>query len=299
MHPLIRIPLLILLFFSITILAFDPFQLIFFKPLDQLSFSTRVLEITDIKTYVLYTLLVLAAYLSVFFIVGSALEYTNPTPKTPERIASAKKQMWMGFSALVYVVTFTTLWLWKVDPYTPYYGYYETHSYGIIDFLMNLFVYLFVFDTWFYWTHRLLHLKWFWNKIHYVHHQFLEPSAFAQDAVHWFEGLLQGPLGHMLTTMVYPMHPISVNAFGFLTSIYALLAHDGRILDLNDHMKHHHYKSCNYGLYWGFWDYICDTRYNRKKFPDLYIPSWLRNNKEEIQKEVELQKQEFQTDKIF
>ena len=299
MNPLLRIFINVIIFCSASILAFDPFEFVFAKPVSELSFSTRLIEITDIKSYFFYTALVLIAYVSVYFIVGSALEYSNPTPKTEERVASTKKQMMMGFQALLYVVSFTTLWLWKVDPLTHYYGYYETTPYSFKSFFLNLFIYLFVFDTWFYWTHRLLHLKFFWNQVHHVHHQFLEPTAFAQDAVHWFEGILQGPMGHVLTTLVYPMHPIAVNAFGFLTSIYALLAHDGRILDLNDHMKHHHYKSCNFGLYWGFWDYLFDTRYSRKKFPDLYIPSWLRNNEESVKKEQELQKKEFQEEKIF
>jgi len=80
-------------------------------------------------------------------------------------------------------------------------------------------------------------------------------------------------MGHFVTTLVFPMHPVAISIFGYLTSLYALLAHDARILDLNDHIKHHHYKSCNYGLYWGLWDYICGTRYSRSKFPELYVPS--------------------------
>lgn len=299
MHPLLTLTLNIILLSSVSVMAFDPFGFVFSKPLTEVSFSTRILEITDIKSFVFHTILVLLGYISVYFTVGSALEYTNPTPKTAERIESTKKQIVLGILNLFYVVSFTVFWLWKIDPITPYYGYYETHAYTPKEFLLNLLIYMFVFDTWFYWTHRLLHLNFFWNNIHYVHHQFLEPTAFAQDAVHWFEGLLQGPVGHVLTTLVYPMHPVAVNAFGFLTSIYALLAHDGRILDLNSHMKHHHYKSCNYGLYWGFWDYLFDTRYSRKKFPELYIPSWLRINEESVKKEQELQKKEFQEEKIF
>lgn len=299
MHPLLRISLCCTIFFSVSVVALDPFEFIFAKPASELSFATRIIEIKDIKSYLFYTVLVLFSYLSVYFIVGSALELSNPTPKTVERINSTKKQMLMGFSALLYVVSFTTFWLWKVDPHTPYYGYYEHNPYTLNSFFLNLLIYLFVFDTWFYWTHRLLHLNFFWNNVHYVHHQFLEPSAFAQDAVHWFEGVIQGPVGHVITTLVFPMHPLAVNAFGFLTSIYALLAHDGRILDLNEHMKHHNYKSCNFGLYWGFWDYLCDTRYSRKKFPDLYVPSWLRNNEKMVKKEQELQKKEFEQEKIF
>lgn len=41
-------------------------------------------------------------------------------------------------------------------------------------------------------------------------------------------------MGHFLCTMFYPIHPVTAIALGFGTSIYALLAHDGRG-DLNDH----------------------------------------------------------------
>ena len=72
-------------------------------------------------------------------------------------------------------------------------------------------------------------------------HDFVNPSAFAQDAVHPFEAVLQGPAGHHLAGVFYPLHPIHHAILGFLTSIYAVAAHDGRALDLNSHCKHHHY----------------------------------------------------------
>lgn len=93
--------------------------------------------------------------------------------------------------------------------------------------------------------------------------QFYEPSAFAQDAVHPFEAILQGPMGHFFVTLIYPMNPLLISALGYLTSIYALMAHDARQLDFNDHVKHHHYRNCNYGLYWGLCDYIFGTRYSK------------------------------------
>jgi len=44
----------------------------------------------------------------------------------------------------------------------------------------------------FYATHRLLHEStYLWNAVHREHHAFKEPSAFAQDAVHPFEAILQ------------------------------------------------------------------------------------------------------------
>ena len=137
---------------------------------------------------------------------------------------------------------------------------------------------------------QLLHLPWMWKYVHHIHHQFLTPTPFAQDAVHPIEGIVQGPMGHHLITLFVPMHPVAHALFGFLTSVYAIGAHDGmrafascknaarasndqvvrsrcrartgRMFDWNDHVKHHSHKHVNYGLYWGFWDYICGTRYN-------------------------------------
>jgi len=82
-------------------------------------------------------------------------------------------------------------------------------------------------------------------------------------------------MGHFLINVFYPMNPMVISALGFLTAIYALMAHDARMLDLNDHVKHHHYRDCNYGLYWPLLDYVFGTRYNKKKYPNEYVPSYL------------------------
>lgn len=46
-----------------------------------------------------------------------------------------------GFKALFYVILLTTLIIWKVQPSNPYYGYYETHDFGIKEFLISLVMY--------------------------------------------------------------------------------------------------------------------------------------------------------------
>lgn len=75
------------------------------------------------------------------------------------------------------------------EKYTPYYGfiiiklkfnfrYYTTNDFTIKDFFMNIAVYMFVFDTWFYTTHMMVHHPFLMKHIHSVHHEFIEPSAF-------------------------------------------------------------------------------------------------------------------------
>ena len=64
----------------------------------------------------------------------------------------------------------------------------------------------------------------------------LAPAAFAQDAAHPFEALLQGPAGHFMVTLFFPMHPVAHSLFGLLSSIFAIAAHDGREWDFNSYV---------------------------------------------------------------
>ena len=71
-----------------------------------------------------------------------------------------------------------------------------------------------------------------------------------------------------MTSLFYPMHPVCLGFFGFLSSVFAIAAHDGQKWDLNDHYKHHTHVKVNFALYWGFWDILCGTRYNPKMKED-------------------------------
>lgn len=236
--------------------------------------SKTLLDMDNLTDYTVKTCLLFLAYLFQYLATGGIFEYTNPAPKTEKRMASMMEEIKLGILVTFINIFFATTWLYFVDPFTPYYGYFENNTYTFQHFVTGLFVYMFFADTWFYWTHRMLHVKWFWRHVHYVHHSFVAPTAFCQDAVHWFEAIIQGPCGHFFASLLYPMHPIFLAVAGFLTAVYAIAAHDGRAFDLNNHMKHHSHKmgstkyeisGVNFGLYWGVWDYICGTRYNPDK----------------------------------
>jgi len=242
--------------------------------------ASSVLQIHSVSDWAIQTFFVTLGYQAIYILGAGLFEYTNPTPKTPQRIAEIKLELSMGVVAMICNVLYAMTWMWLVEPYGPFFGYFETHQYTVTSFLAGTIVYLFWFDSWFYWTHRLLHLRKpfnFWYHVHRHHHQFVDPTAFAQDAVHPFEAILQGPMGHYFITLLFPLHPVVHAVFGFLTSLYAIAAHDARSLDLNDHVKHHHYKSCNFALYWAFWDYVCLTRFCHMKYPEKVTSSTYLN----------------------
>jgi sterol desaturase/sphingolipid hydroxylase (fatty acid hydroxylase superfamily) len=89
--------------------------------------------------------------------------------------------------------TYAVTWMYFIEPYLWTTNYFVHRDYTLGWFVLNVVVYAFVFDSWFYWTHRALHESLFlWDKIHTTHHAFKTPSAFCQDAVHPLEGLVQG-----------------------------------------------------------------------------------------------------------
>ena len=106
------------------------------------------------------------------------------------------------------------------------------------------------------------------------------PNSFAQFAVHPVEAALQGPVGHFLVQLWFPVHPIQMAVMGFLSSAWAFAAHDGRGGDFNSHYFHHskgrgrkHY--FNLGFLTPFWDVVCGTRWSETH------PLWVQWNEEE------------------
>ncbi len=229
-------------------------------------FPTTLMSIDSwndaLRNYLNMTFIYLTTYLS----VSSIFELTNPKCGSPGRWELIQKEISYGIPAILAIVAYATGWVALVEPHTPFYGYYATHDHTWIHFVLELVAFMILYDAFFYWSHRILHWKWLYTHVHYHHHSLFQTSAFAQDAVHVFEAIFQGPFLFFLVSAIVPIHPISHAVFGFLTSIFALAAHDARAFDVNQHRMHHHYSSVNFGLYFPVWDYLCGTRYHPSKF---------------------------------
>lgn len=270
---------------SIIISIFLGFYAATFLPQqDTLSLSSWFLQI------ILYCVINIGQYL----IFGFIFEFLHR--RKSHFSAEAKKSRWkqqkkeirLGIIALIVVSVFVNIWMRYVVPHTPFYKFYDTHSLAWYYYFLGFFAYFIVADIWFYWSHRALHHRWFFrhvHHVHHVHHQFSNPTAFAQIALHWFEAIIHGPCVYLIPSLVFPVPITLIASLGYMTGIYAVAAHDGRILDLNKYYLHHSYrvkhtpfsnkrevKGINYGIFWGFWDYICGTRFH----PEKCIP-WINS----------------------
>lgn len=132
-------------------------------------------------------------------------------------------------------------------------------------------------DCYFFWTHRLLHIRFFYRYIHIVHHKSKNPTAFASGSSHPIEAFIE--VFFLLPfLMLVPIHWSALLLFLILTEIFSISGHLGvellpaktwdswwgRWITTNTHHNlHHQYPNGNYALYGKFWDLHSNTLHSK------------------------------------
>jgi lathosterol oxidase len=62
--------------------------------------------------------------------------------------------------------------------------YYPANKYGWPYYIISIVLMIALHDTYYYWTHRLLHWKKIFRYVHKVHHLSLNPTPFSAYALH-------------------------------------------------------------------------------------------------------------------
>lgn len=162
-------------------------------------------------------------------------------------------------------------WGWQERGWTLIYA--DPADYPLWYLPLSLLLYLLAHDSWFYWTHRLLHRPRWFRIAHAVHHASRPPTAWAAMSFHPIEALTGAVVIPALAFLV-PIH------FGILLAVLAImtvmgvtnhmgwelfprwLVHSragGWLITASHHERHHEEYRCNYGLYFRLWDRLCGT----------------------------------------
>jgi lathosterol oxidase len=141
---------------------------------------------------------------------------------------------------------------------------------------------IFVHDTYFYWTHRLLHWKPLFKTVHVVHHFSNNPTPFSAYAFHPVEALIEIGIVPLIVFTI-PYHVTALYFFTAYTLLMNVFGHMGyeffpkgfashKILKWHNtatnHNMHHRFVKCNYGLYFNIWDRMMKT--NHPKYEEIY-----------------------------
>jgi sterol desaturase/sphingolipid hydroxylase (fatty acid hydroxylase superfamily) len=91
---------------------------------------------------------------------------------------------------------------------------------------ISLIVLVLAHDTWFYWTHRLLHRRWLFRWSHLTHHRSIAPTPWAAYSFAPAEAVVQAVFLSLIL-LVLPLHPLVI--FVFLTHMIVrnVLGHAG------------------------------------------------------------------------
>jgi lathosterol oxidase len=160
------------------------------------------------------------------------------------------------------------------------FGIFEIHATAKTLWLMvlQLVVMMILHDTYFYWCHRLLHTKRFWD-IHGIHHRDTDPTIVTSHIFHYIEtiinytflvwftllaGLLVGGL-FFIPALIFVVFTITWNIYGHGTK--NLLPDRitkswlGQwIVWPSYHLEHHRQGTGNYEFFFTWWDRLMKTQ---------------------------------------
>ena len=192
--------------------------------------------------------------------------YAQLTPQIRREIG------WSLASAAIYgIPAGIVAWGWSNRGWTQIYG--DLHAFPLWYLPVSVFLFLAAHDTWFYWTHRLMHRPWWFRVAHATHHASRPPTAWAAMSFHPWEALT----GAIVIPALVFLIPIHVGALAVVLSVMTLMGvtnHMGWelfprfmvsgklgtwLITATHHQRHHDEYRCNYGLYFRFWDRVCGT----------------------------------------
>lgn len=151
--------------------------------------------------------------------------------------------------------------------------YWDISDRGYLWYGLSFLVVFIIHDTYFYWTHRLMHHKKFYKTFHHVHHLSHKPTPLAAFAFHPLEALVESFV-FVLISFTLPVHFTVLIFFTLFSLFMNVYGHLGFSLfsekQLNSfplkyfghsthHSWHHQFYKGNYGFYLQFWDRLMGT----------------------------------------
>ncbi len=133
--------------------------------------------------------------------------------------------------------------------------------------------YLFLHDTYFYWTHRAMHHPKLFHATHLTHHRSRQPTPWAAFSFHPYEAALSAWLLPLATFFV-PIHAGLVMALLIFMTVCSVINHAGWeifpkswlkgplgdfFITASHHNVHHRDYEANFALYFRFWDQLMGT----------------------------------------
>lgn len=230
-------------------------------------FYLRVIE----KIGSRYFLVASIAFVLFYLLLSRRILYQKIQRRFPKKGDYLREIGYSSITILIFGIIVVVLNHPSIAPYTT--RYKDISEHGWLYYYLAFPVMFIMHDTYFYFTHRLMHHKALFRWFHLVHHQSTNPSPWAAYAFHPLEAFVeQGIVVVFYFTL--PVHITHLAIFFLMSIIYNVYGHLGYELYprgfsksivgkwMNtsvSHNQHHQYFKGNYSLYFLFWDRMMGT----------------------------------------
>ncbi|WP_229483136.1 sterol desaturase family protein [Massilia horti] len=151
--------------------------------------------------------------------------------------------------------------------------YWNISDRGWPYFFLSIVLLMLIQDTWFYWTHRLMHHRRLFRWFHRTHHRSTNPNPLTTYSMSVLEAIVLSG-SSVISLFIIPTTGAALVIIGWLNLIYGVYGHLGYELYpramaghwlgrwINTSMAHnvHHATGrYNYGYYFLFWDRLMGT----------------------------------------
>ncbi len=155
--------------------------------------------------------------------------------------------------------------------------YEDISEKGWLWFSLSIVLMILIHDTWFYWTHRLMHHPRIFKHVHLVHHRSTSPTPWAAYSFHPIEAIIEAGIFPIIVFII-PAHETALLIFLIYMILRNVQGHlgmellpksfiDNRYLNWHTttvhHDMHHRYFNSNYGLYFTWWDKWLKTEHGK------------------------------------
>jgi len=132
---------------------------------------------------------------------------------------------WSMIATLIYgAPAGIVLWGWQHHGWTMLYA--DPAAYPLWYMPVSVLIYLFVQDSWFYWTHRAMHHRSLFKRMHAIHHQSRPPTAWTAMSFHPLESVT-GAIVIPALVFIVPIHLGMVGVVLAIATIMGVTNHMG------------------------------------------------------------------------
>lgn len=181
--------------------------------------------IASVTVFILRYFLIAGIAFFIFYIWRKKqLSHLKIQKKLPEPKQVINEIIFSILTLLIYSGSLLIMLFWFKKGVTKI--YLDINDYGFYYLISSVILMIFLHDTYFYWTHKLMHKSKWLYKFHKTHHQSVNPTPWAAFSFHPVEAIIS--LGIIpLIIFTIPTHPFALIIFITFMTLYNVLAHLG------------------------------------------------------------------------